>query len=113
MAVMTTDLGAYADNGLSTTYSLSTSTFRKPQLVTVARKPPKGDGKVNETELRATFVTEDSEGNVLPERCLINATLRQPINGSQADFDLALATFRDIVNSDEFTAVVATGNELK
>jgi hypothetical protein len=52
--------------------------------------------------------TEDADGEILTSKVLFEAKVRRPANGIASDVTAALAIFRDIVASDEFTATVNT-----
>lgn len=109
MTAMTTVLKAYATNGLSQTFSAPTSTFRKPVLVSIARKPS-SNGLVNEVTVKVTAVTEDSDGNIVRERDIMTGSFREALKGDAADFALAKALFIEVISSDNLADVVSTGN---
>lgn len=107
MAVMSTTLTEYADNGNSRTYELSGHTTAKVQLVLHRRRVPTGNQVVVEDDLTVLFGTEDSNGDILPQKVGFTVQLRRPLAGIAADVTAALAVFRDIVAGDEFGAMVA------
>jgi hypothetical protein len=113
MAAMTTVLTEFADNGNSRTYSLSGHGALKPRIVIQKRKVATTSTSSAEDTVDVIYGTEDSAGNILPGRTSFGAVVRRPVNGDDADATAALAVFRDIVNSDEFAAMVVSQNFLK
>lgn len=113
MAAMSTALTVFSDNGNSRTYTTSTHTVQKPRIVIQTRKVPTGAQVIQESKLSVIHATENSEDAVIPERVSFQAVYRSPITGDAADVTAALAIFRDIVASDEFTAMVNTQGFVK
>lgn len=108
MAAMTTALTEFSDNGDSRTYTQAAHTVQQPMLVLQKRKVPTGNQTMAETLVNVVNATTDVENAVLSQKILFGATVRYPIAGDAADVATALATFRDIVNGDEFGNAVTT-----
>jgi hypothetical protein len=113
MAAMSTALTEFADNGDSRTFTYTGHKASDPRLVIQKRKVPTGDQVVAETSLSVVSGTEDAGNIPLAQRVSFQAVVRYPIAGTYADVTAALAVFRDIVASDEFTASVQTQNWVK
>lgn len=107
MAAMTTALTEFSDSANSRTYVLSTHTAEKPHLVIQKRKVAASATGVSEDVIQTLRATEDAAGNVLSSKVLIETRIRRPVNGDAADVTAALATHRDIIAGDEFTATVS------
>jgi len=107
MAAMTTVLEEFSVNGNSKTYTVSSHTTVKPQLVISSRRVPGQNQTVAENTVRVVYATVDSAGDPIPDRVSFGATLRVPIYGASADVTAAKAVFRDFVASDEFDAMVS------
>jgi len=108
MASFTTVL---ADNGNTANtwnwvVSANHSTL-KPFLVLQKRKIPTGNQVMAEDTLSVLTATTDAEGVVLSQRVLHTYTCRRPVTGDDDDVTASLAVFRDLINSDEVTAMVA------
>jgi len=108
MAAMTTALTEFADNGNSRTFTYTGHTAAEPRLVIQRRKTGTGSNTVLEDTLQVVSSTEDSAGSILDSKVVFSANLRRPIQGIAADVTAALAIFRDIVASDEYTNTTAT-----
>lgn len=108
MAVMTTALTEFADNGNSRTYTYTGHTAAEPRLVLQKRRVPSGDQTVQESTVQVVSSTEDSSGAILASRVSMQVTVRAPIDGIAADLTAVLAILRDIVAGDEFTNTVST-----
>lgn len=113
MAAMSTALTVFSDNGNSRTFTATGHTVQKPKLVIQTRKVPTGNQVIQESKVSVIQATVDTGGSAIPERVSFQAVYRSPITGASADVTAALAIFRDIVASDEFTAVVNTQNFVK
>lgn len=114
MAAMSTSLTGFSNNGNSRTYTVTaTHTAAKPRLVIQTRKVPAGNQTVLENRISVIYATTDAAGNVIPDRDSFQVIHRRPINGQAADDTAALAVLRDIVASDEFTAMTTTQNLIK
>lgn len=108
MAAMTTALTEFSNNGDSRTTTLSGHTVLKPKVVIEKRKVPVGSQVVSEYSVSVVNATENDDGEVLPQKVVIQAVVRLPIHGQATDVSAVLATFRDIVAGDEFTNSVDT-----
>lgn len=114
MAAMTTALTVFSDNGNSRTYTYTGHTAKDPKLVIQKRRVPAGAQVMQEDSIRVLVACQDSGGLTLTERVSFEAVVRRPITrADDADVTPALAVFRDIVASDEFTAMVNTQNFVK
>jgi hypothetical protein len=106
MASFTTTLVGHNEKSNSRSYEIdSTHTVAKPHLVIQSRKEPVGNQVISQDNLIVSMATEDADGNVLPQRVSFEAIIRRSKNGDSADVTAALAVFRDLVASDEFTAI--------
>lgn len=112
MAAMSTALTEFSDNGNSRTYVQSGHTALEPKLVIQKRKIPQGSQVMIEDTISVVNSTSDVDSVVLPQRASVVITVRRPSNGASADTDAAVATARDIIAGDEFTAMVSTQNFL-
>jgi len=108
MAAMSTTLTQFNDRDNERTYFTSGHTTQKPKMVAVRRRTPKNGVGVAETTLVVYHATEDADGNVLPQKVAMEATIKDPILGTSTDRDAVLVIFRDIVASDEFTSLVSS-----
>lgn len=108
MAAMTTALTEFANNGNSRTYTYTGHIASEPRLVIERRKVATGATSVIEDTVQVLSSTEDAAGDLLSSKVLFEAKLRRPVDGIAADVTAALAIFRDIVASDEFTNTVNT-----
>lgn len=102
MAAMTTALTEVTTSGNKRTYSYAAHTLAKPALVITVQRIPSGNDTVAEFSAQVVRATEDSDGEVLPQKVYIEMRVRRPIAGIQADFDAALVIARDIFAGDEF-----------
>jgi hypothetical protein len=108
MAAMSTSLTEFADNGNSRTYTYTGHTAAEPRLVIQRRKTATGATSVIEDIIQVLSATEDAAGELLSSKVLFEAKGRRPVNGIPGDVTAALAIFRDVVASDEFTNTVST-----
>lgn len=108
MAAMTTVLTEFATEGNSRTYTTSAHTALEPYLVLQRRKVATQAFQAAEDQLSVLVATADADGNPINTRVMFTATVRRPLEATAADVTAALATFRDIVASDEFTVMVNT-----
>lgn len=113
MAAMTTVLTEFSTLGDSRTYTAPSHVVTKPVLVLQKRKVPVGNQVVAEDVITHLQGTVDSAGATLPQKVSFSCTVRRPVDGIAADVTAALALFREIIASDEFTAVVNTQNYVK
>jgi hypothetical protein len=104
MASFTTALEEFTTNGDSrTSIQTATHTASKPKLVIQKRKVPNSSTGMLESTLSVVHATEDADGAVLSPKVLFQSVVRYPMNGTYSDVTAALAVFRDLVASDEFT----------
>jgi hypothetical protein len=108
MAAMTTALTEFSDNGNSRTYTQAAHTVQQPMLVIQKRKVPSGNQTVAETTVNVVNATTDVDDAVLSQKILFGAVVRYPIAGDATDVTTSLATFRDVINGDEFANAVTT-----
>lgn len=108
MAAMTTVLTEFSDKENARTYSEASHTVVKPSYVKQSRKVPVGNQVTIEDRVFVQLATEDVDGAVMPQRVGFAVTVTRPIGHDAADVTAALATFRDIVASDEFSNTVLT-----
>jgi hypothetical protein len=106
MASFTTVISEFSDKENSRTYMVAGHTVAEPRLVIQKRKVATTVAASPESSLQVVYGTLDPEGNPLQSKVALSATVRFPANGESADVTAALATFRDLVASDEFTAMV-------
>jgi len=108
MAAMSTALTEFRDFGDSRTFTYTGHSSVEPKLVIQRRTVASGAQSVQESILQVVSSTEDVAGEILPARVMFEAKVRYPNNGTFADVTAALAIFRDIIASDEFTNTVST-----
>lgn len=114
MAVMTTVLTEFQDKGNERTYVAPGHTVALPRLVLQRRKIAAGTPEsVAEDQISVLYGTVDSTSVPIRSRDLLTVTVRRPFDGRSADLTSALALFREIVASDEFTTVVETQGWVK
>lgn len=113
MAAMTTALTKFAQNGDSITYTFTGHTASDPRLVLQSRRVPQGNKVMAENTVTVIYGTQDSGGANISQRVGFVAKWYYPITGQSADVTAAYATFKDIVNSDEFSSAVLSQNPLK
>ena len=107
MAVITTTLTEFADNGNSRTLTAPGHTALKPFLVIQKRKVATHGTSVPEDSIDVIVGTTDAEGLVLVPKVAFSATIKRPVQGRPADIDAAKALFREIVASDKFDSLVS------
>jgi len=107
MSALVTTLTEYTTNGNSRTYSVSGHTISKPKLVIQKRRVPSGSQTTGETSIQVVYGTEDADGAILPSKVLFTASVRYPIDTADTSVADALAVFQDIVQSDEFAALIS------
>lgn len=113
MAVMTTALTEFADNGNSRQYTYTGHTAGEPRMVLQKRRAPSSNKSVIEDTITVLSSTEDALGELLDSRIAFSVNVRRPTNGIAANVTAALAVFRDVVASDEFANTVSTQEYLK
>lgn len=112
MAAMTTALTEYSDKENSRTYTYTGHTVQKPKKVLQRRKEPSVSQEIIEDTVTVYNGAEDSNGDPIDPRITFTVTVRRSKNAIAADVSAALATFRDIVAGDEFTAVTTGSSYL-
>jgi hypothetical protein len=114
MASFTTTLVGHSEKSNSRSYEVdATHTVEKPHLVIQTRKEALGNQVIAQDNLVVSLATEDADGNILPQRNSFEAVIRRPKNGSSTDTTANLAIFRDLVASDEFTAIATRQQYIK
>jgi hypothetical protein len=108
MAIIATSLTEFSDKENNRTYMVSGHTVSAPRLVIQKRKVPSTASGVSESHLMVVFGTEDVGGSPLASKVVFDAGVRYPADGQFDDVTSALAVFRDLVASDEFTAMVTS-----
>lgn len=106
MASMTTALVEMANNGNSRTFRTAEHTVAEPRLVLQKVKYAATVQSVAEDSIRVLFGTSDATGAPMSARNSIEVIVRRPVSGQSADMAGALALFREIISSDQFTNVV-------
>jgi hypothetical protein len=106
MASFTTTISEFSDKENHRTYAIDGHTVQDPRLVIQKRKVPATTSANSQSTLMVVYGTEDADANPLASKIVMEANVRFPANGQSADVTAALATFRDFVASDEFTAMV-------
>lgn len=112
MPAMATVLTEFSDSGNSRTSTISGHTALKPRIVIQKRKVAATTESSPEDHISVIYGTEDAAGAILSSKVAFDVSLRRPVNGDAADVTAALVILRDIVASDEFTAVTTTQNWL-
>lgn len=113
MAAMTTALTVFSDKENARTYTYTGHSVQKPKKVLQRRKEPGVNQEIIEDQVTVYNGAEDSSGGYLDPRITFTVTIRRSKNAIAADVSAALATFRDIVAGDEFTAVTTGSAYLK
>lgn len=108
MAVMTTVLTEFADNGNSRTYTLPSHTATEPRLVIQKRKVAVNGTSMIEDIITSISSTEDAAGVLLDGKISFETKIRRPVNGIAADVTAAQTIHREIVASDNFANTVST-----
>lgn len=106
MANMTTVLTEMVDNGTSRTYRRPTHTVGAPRLVIQKVRFPASTTAIAEDSFRLVAGLQDASGVPVVSKSNFECNFRRPANMLTEDVAAELAAFRDIVNSDEFTAMV-------
>lgn len=102
MAAMTTVLTEFSQSGNSRTTTTTGHSAVEPKLVIEKRRVPEGNQTMVEYSAKVVHSTEDSDGEVLPQKVSFECVVRYPVLGLSTDVDAALAVFRDIIAGDEF-----------
>lgn len=109
MPQIETTLIDYSQQGNTKTLTAPGHTVSEPRLVIQKRKVAANGTGVAETTIKVVYGTSDTNGP-LASRVSFETSVRYPVNGDTADTASALALFREIVGSDEFSTAVSTQN---
>lgn len=110
MAAMSTALTFFSRLGDKVTYILSGHTNQTPKVVVCTRKVPVGKQTTGGYTMTVSYGVDDSDGNMLPDKASFQVVHSWPQKAAATtERDAALAVFRDIIASDEFTSAVSTG----
>lgn len=112
MPQIETTLIDYSQQGNTKTLTVPGHTVSEPRLVIQKRKVAANGTGVAETTIKVVYGTSDTNGP-LASRVSFETSVRYPVNGDAADTASALALFREIVGSDEFSAAVSTQNWIR
>jgi hypothetical protein len=113
MASFTTGIEELTKNGGSSTFVVSsTHSNSEPRLVLTKRKFADGGRTSYESYLGVVNGLIDADDKPIQEKLALSTTARVPVVATGTEVDEALATFRDFVASDEFTALVKTQLDL-
>lgn len=113
MANFATVLSEFSDKENNRTFMVSGHTVQAPRLVIQKRKVPASPTNVAESHLMVVYGTEDAESLPLTSKVVFDAAVRYPANGQSGDVTAALAVFRDLVASDQFTEMVTSQAYIK
>jgi hypothetical protein len=113
MASFATALTEFSDKENARTYMVDGHTVQQPRLVIQKRKVPATPVAVSQSSVDVIYGTLDPDGNVLQSKVGFSVSIRYPANGQASDVAAALAVFRDLVASDEFTATVTSQGYLQ
>lgn len=113
MAIITTNLIEFADNGNSRTLTAPGHTALKPRIVIQKRKVATNATSSLEDTLDVVYGTTDSEGAMLANKVCFSASVKRPIQGQTTDVKSALGLFRELVASEEFEAMVVAQSWVK
>lgn len=103
MAVISTTLTEFADQGNTRTYVVDGHTALKPRLVIQRRKVVTGASTIAETGVKLVYGLVDPSGTPLASKATMDVSFRAPLAGtSGTDFDDQLSLLREIIASDEF-----------
>lgn len=112
MAAMSTALTLLTSNGNGRKYFYTGHIMAEPRLVIQTFKEAASATSFGEDVMKVVSSTEDANGDLLTGKVSLEAKVRRPANGIAGDVTAALAVFRDIVASDEFTAMVTAQSPL-
>lgn len=115
MAAMSTTLTHFSTNGDSRIWTTSGHTAARPRKVIQKRRVPSQLNQSVISELRVQRTTIDPDDKALASQVEYMVTVKYPQNIKSGETDVtdALATFRDIVASDEFGTMVSTQGFVK
>lgn len=113
MAAMSTNLTEFSDKENNRTYVITGHTVTMPRVIIQKRKVPSTSAAQGESKVDVVFGTKDAQNMPLASKVVFSASVRYPANSDPTDVSAALAVFRDLVNSDEFTLMVGSQVYLK
>jgi hypothetical protein len=113
MAAMTTAITEFSDRENVRTWTYTGHAIQTPRLIIQKRRVPTSATGKYENTFSVVAGTVDGSSVPLSTRLAFDLNVRGPADGASADVSATLAVFRDLVNSDEFAAAVATQNYLK
>lgn len=106
MSRIATVLTDFADNGNSRTLSAPGHSALKPRVVIQKRTVALNAASSPEDTIDIVYGTSDAEGAVLASKVSFSVKVKRPLQGQPADVTAAMALFREIVASDNFTDMV-------
>lgn len=113
MAAMSTALTVFSTIGNTRTYTYTGHTVADPHIVVQRRKVPPSSTGIAEDTVTVISATQDADGVTLDSKDSIEIKVRRPVNGVASDMTALLAVARDIMASDEMTAVTTTQSFVK
>lgn len=108
MASFTSTIEEFSDKENHRTFAVDGHTVVKPKLVIQRRSQPKTPQSPSESSLSVVYGTLDADGSPIPTKVNISASVRYAAHSDPTDVTAALAVFRDLVASDEFTNMVTS-----
>lgn len=108
MASFTTTISEFSDTENRRTFMVNGHSVQEPKLLIQKRKVPTTQDANQESELMVVYGTTGPDSIPLSKKVVFAASVRYPANGDSADVTAALAVFRDMVASDQFTAMVTS-----
>jgi hypothetical protein len=106
MAGFTTTITEFSDSENRRKYAIDGHTVQAPRVLIQKRKEPSTSAGIADSELMVVYGTTDADSEPLSAKVVFSASVRFPANGQSSDVTAALAVFRDMVASDEFTNLV-------
>lgn len=113
MTALVTAVTEFSNTGNTRVYTLPSHSVTASKKLTQTRKVPVGNQTSIEDKLYVQYSTNDADGVEIPQKISFTVQVVRPIGHTAADVTSALAVFRDVVQSDEFTNVVNTQEYLK
>jgi hypothetical protein len=109
MTAMTTVLTYVSSFGDTLKMELPTHTVQMPATFVQKRKVPSSGAKTLSGTTDITYGTVDADDDLIPERIKLGFTYSLPVGRKDdTELDLAVAVFRDYVNSNQFTQQLDT-----
>lgn len=106
MSTITTALTQFSDGPNARTYSLPGHTVAAPKLAIQKRKVPASTSSVGSSNVQVVYGAFDAAGIPLASKVVFDANVRYPADARSTEITAALAIYRELVASDEFTAMV-------